>query len=621
MAKFVTQSIPPGMQLLWEKHTSPAKATQGPNGVIKLKKHKKEPNKKPRPNLNRLAFKAIATTIAKEVYTDQKKGTPPDFVFNLTQDLILGIIDTKYFSKCKVESAVNLESTPTHSADLNPPPYGWRTQLFLPSIPAYPNGTVSPNPQKYTGQKIGGLFADTLLRWRKIVFKSYTASLPNGAARTLIKWDTTIHVIATSRGSRPMLSLNLTASLSPVTGGAVSSTTPPIVKKTTFYWRFKIPPSTPPYYNAYQPRREVRAGARIIKQTGTGPFARYVLNASNRPMMGRGFNNNDSIQTSFDIDPELWEIRQCKPGQIKSWLSNTATITLKIYGIAYSSKSAKYVACSQGGAWVSGDGLLWIFKDALNNAIYNDIAYSDVLDLFVMVGHNQGVTSIMTSQDGNFWTEVFPATGILWKKIAWSPKLGLFFAMGVGGATANSAWSTNGLSWTLSPAYVEFNPLGLIWVDELSKFIAVGNGGADKVAAISSDGVSVTLSAGQTFDSLSGVAWSPTLKLLVAGATTTNGYGTATSADGTGWAYNVTPSGDAPAYLTWCEDRGAFIASHPAIAPISLKTSTDGVSFSAFDPGTPYRINGCQWIEEACRLIAWGDENYVPKIIRSLDEV
>jgi len=311
MAKVTGQDIPPALVTLWNQLHSQAKATQGASGTIKQKNNTSKPSKKPKRNLDLIALRALAEIVAKEKFTDGGLPIPKNFVFTLTQDLILGIFSPEYFIKCKLETAETLESIPTYSADSNPPPYGFRTPLFMPSVPVYPNGTPTANPPLYTGQKIGTLFADTLLRWRKLAFSAFAVALTGGEKRVLLRWETTITINAAARGSRPMLSLNLAASLSTNTAGAVSSTEPPIMNRTTFYWRFKVPPSAAPFFHSSQVRKEIRVLSRIIKKSGTGLFTRYVLNAANRPMMGRGFNNNNTIDTSFTTDPELWEIDPC----------------------------------------------------------------------------------------------------------------------------------------------------------------------------------------------------------------------------------------------------------------------------------------------------------------------
>lgn len=309
MPKIIGENVPPALQALWETLHAQGKASQGTSGTVRAKKRTKKPTKKTRRNLDLIGLQRIADLVAFEFFTLQDEPIPKDFIFNLTRDLVMGQIPAKYFRKCKVESAITLESQPTYTADLNPPPYGFRTQNFMPSVPAYPNGNQVAGDPSYTGQKVGTLFADVAWRWRKIVYKANAVKLDKGEERVLMRWDVRIDIAAAARGSRPMVSLNLHAALSTDTGGALSSTEPPLMNKTTFYWRWKVPPSSPPYYNSFQVRREVKPLARILKKTGTGLYTRYVVNAGNRPMMGRGFNNNDFVNTAMTGDPELWEIK------------------------------------------------------------------------------------------------------------------------------------------------------------------------------------------------------------------------------------------------------------------------------------------------------------------------
>lgn len=385
MAKISGQDVPIDLQTLWAALVAPGKITQGADGSIKIKKNKKKPNKPPRRDLDLVALQSIAKLVEKEHFTDLGKTPPQDFVFNLTRELLLGIFDPEYFVQCEVESAATLESVPTYSADLNPPPYGFRTPLFMPSVPVYPNGTPTASPPTYTGQKIGTLFADTLLRWRKIVFKAKAIDKNKGEERVLMRWDTTITIDATSRGSRPMFSLHVKGAISTDTGGALSSTEPPIMFKTSLYWRFKLPPTTPPYFNTYQVRRIVKPFARFAKKTGTGLFTRYVLNASNRPMMGRGYNNNDSVETSFSGDPELWEIRSpCIP-----------------YNLA------------QGNNWIWQESALVEWEATLLSAVvYIDAARNATANISMRLTHGETVNDISISQAlSGSWNWLYDRSG------------------------------------------------------------------------------------------------------------------------------------------------------------------------------------------------------------------
>lgn len=309
MPKITGQNVPPSLLALYTRLVSPGKVTQGADGSLRLKKGKKKPKKTPPESLDLGGFQRIAEIVANVYFTQQSKPIPANFVFNLTQDLLLGVVPGKYFTRCKLQSAVTLESIPTSVPDPNPPPYGFRTNQFLPTIPTYPDGSSTSDPPGYYGEKVALRFEDKWLRWKKWIFKAWAFSFPEGAERVLLIWDCTISINTAARGSRPMVSLNLKTYQGGITAPAIASTTPPIQKKTNLYWRFPPPPSGSPFYHSSQVRRVVKPMARLVKNSGAAPFKYFILDGSNRPMMGRGYNNNNTVQTSLTGDPVLWEVK------------------------------------------------------------------------------------------------------------------------------------------------------------------------------------------------------------------------------------------------------------------------------------------------------------------------
>lgn len=320
MAKIVDQLIPPGLQELWAKLNSPNSLNATSPKTIRAKKANRKPNKKKRRNLDLIAMKNLALIVQQEYFIAEGKTPPPDFVHTLVQDLILGIINPEYFRQCKLDYQQTLESVPDSLYMDSMPPYGWRSPTYLPSVSAWPNGIVTTEPPGYFGEKVStvinnleepevSFFADKWLRWRRLVFKSKNTELNEGAARMLMRWNCTVSAQATTRGSKPMFSLNLRAALASFSDSVLTTNEPPTHNRSVFYWRFKLPPSTPPFYASYQVRRETKVLSRILKKSGSGLYERYVLDAGVRPLLGRGFNNNNSVEMSISGDPELWEIK------------------------------------------------------------------------------------------------------------------------------------------------------------------------------------------------------------------------------------------------------------------------------------------------------------------------
>ena len=604
MAKVIGQNIPPALDILWHQLHSPARVTQGADGVVTLKKNKKQPTKKPRRNLDLIALQELAERVAQAAFVDRGKPVPENFIFLLTQDLVLGITSPQYFRKCKVESAITLESIPTYVADPAPPPYGYRTPTFMPSLPTYPDGTPTTGNANYSGTKNGQLFIDTALRWRKIVFKSPNVNFADGAKNVILKWATRIDVAATSRGSRPMFSLQLRVSLSTDTGGDLTSTAPPIDKKTIFYWRFKIPPSSPPFFNTYLQRNEVRALARVAKKSGTGLYTRYVVNASVRPMLGRGFNNNDAITTASSRDPELWEITDCFPDMHTNLQTIPFSTAHTPRDIAYSPSLGLYVACCRANMLRSTNLITFNASYTGYNVLFNSIIWADFLGMFISVGSYLSTGGISTSTNATSWTTVVSPSQMIMTVVAKSEKLGRVVAFGYGGTDASAIYTDDGITWHPGTGTIPFAAHGCIWVDELNLFVATGGGMAGYVSMTSPDGAAWTANFLSQYSELFNVAWSPYLQMLVATTSYWPGNKMAQSSNGQTWSEG--PSGVENSFpgIAWCPPLASFIASGGNSGAANMLKSPNGTNWTPWATGNTLNWFNVRWIEEKCTLVA-----------------
>ncbi len=330
MPKITGQAVPAELLALYTALTSPAKVTQGADGVLKLRKNKRKPKRRTPENLDLIALQKTAHRVA--LLLGYPEGSQPykDFLFTLTRDLLLGIFNPDYFRPCVIRHAMTFVSTVESIVDPTPPPYSYRVTDNRPTIPTYSSGLPTSLPPGYEGFTVGVDYKDSYLRWRKISFLSPYINEPYAQETVLIRWNCKINISASKRGSRPMLSLNLKMQTCREFDSALDTYEPPIIKKTSLYWRFKMPPSDAPYFNTYQVRSIVKGGSRMHQNSGTGDRVAYLLNASNRPMMGRGFNNNQAVQTSFEGDPEMWEIKPCL-GELSRPIQKSYTTILGFY--------------------------------------------------------------------------------------------------------------------------------------------------------------------------------------------------------------------------------------------------------------------------------------------------
>jgi hypothetical protein len=622
MAKVTNQNIPPDLAALYAAMTSPAKITQGDNGAIAIKKNKKKPKKNRRADLDLDAFKDVVDQVRIEM--EQQGNTPvsKDWLFALTRELIIGVFRDSLFKKCKVLSAVSLQSVPTSIVDPDPPAYGFRTQNFMPTIPTYPDGEASGTTPGFHGAKAGAHFYDDLLVWRKIAYDADSINMLAGIRRVLAKWNTTIHIDATSRGSRPMYSLNLRAQVCRASGSALTSTKAPIIAKSTLYWRFKLPIATAPFFHTTQYVRHSIPFARIAKDSGSGAVFCYLLNASNRPMMGRGYNNNDTVQTTFDNDPELWEIRKCINALNRAWVVVGNAPWYDYRGMCWGPGAGMFVGVQSGSATGyivrSPDGKTWTPVSTGANSKFWGVTWSPELGLFCAVGVSPQVGAIATSPNGTNWTiRSAPFIGG-WKAVAWSPQLGIFCAVSNTNATTGIITSPDGINWT-SRTLADLRPLkAIVWAPEKNLFVAVVQPNDGKQFATSPDGVNWSYVDITTSRQIESIAWSPELGLFVA----VDGFGGTPQPDGTqgpeadvfltspdGLNWSVVHTGYAGSYFTvcWSPELGKFLAAGSRVmqpeARSNVLESFDGQSWS-LSPGVPGSVwTASAWSPELCRFV------------------
>jgi hypothetical protein len=123
-----------------------------------------------------------------------------------------------------------------------------------------------------------------------------------------------------------------------------------------------------------------------------------------------------------------------------------------------------YVVVSEGGYFVSNDGLTWSDEN-LSNSQITDIAWSDTLRLFVAVSDRRGIA---TSPDAENWTtQIDPLEAPPLLRVIWDGSQ--FIA---GGSTGEILTSADGINWRIRTSGADLN--NVIWTG--SHFYAVGEG-------------------------------------------------------------------------------------------------------------------------------------------------
>lgn len=622
MAKVHSTSIPDLLKPLFYALTSPGKVISGPDGTLRLKKGKKAPKKEPKPDPDLVAWTRIAEIVAtKEGYT-LGEGDTEYFIFSLVRELVAGVVNPAYFRKCKIESAKTLESICTSSPDPDPPPYGFRTELFMPTVPVYPNGTETTETRGFAGQKVGLFFEDTFLRWRKIKYKSKNINAPDLLDRVLMKWDVTVTASTSARGSRPMFSLNIFGVWARAGAAEFTTNEPPIMKRTLLYWRFKIPASAPPYYNASQVRRIMKPFKRIAKKQGTGMPLNLFLNAANRPMMGRGFNNNNTVFTSFNTDPELWEVKMCTPDIVENWEPQTTTAQsfnaraiwsppLRMFLSGWSNTTPTHPHKSE-------DGTTWTPIPALSAYQWVDGCWSPERAEFCCI-LRQGVQHYSaTSPDGERWTFSPYSEFTQVSHIAWSAPHSRYVSFGLLDNNYVAWHASNGLTWSLSPT----PNMGWIFSSDVSptqgRIVAVVNQFGTSEAWWSDDAVNWHSTTGMFDQTWKAVAWSPKNSRWVAVSGSNPGGTIAYSADGKTWNMILSPANTLLFDVRWIAELEYFIAVGANISGECIYTSPEGWYWTPRTTPIMEYIYSLSWCPDLCLLLASGSKLSTPTLLAAV---
>ena len=286
---------------------------------------------------------------------------------------------------------------------------------------------------------------------------------------------------------------------------------------------------------------------------------------------------------------------------------------------------------------VSEDGLTWSDDSLANAEIWQEVAYSASLNLFVAVSAAGSTTSVMTSPDGVIWTlrtlpfiksfssvlwipflNLFIATaidavgsdvatspdGITWTSrtttgstglygIAFDPTSNLIVVCDANNAGSNILTSSDGITWTTRTTPANLEIYDVTWSPSLSLFVAVGNATSTYSAITSPDGINWTARTSPTGYFFTGLAWSPSLALFCAVAAQPGTDIIMTSPDGINWTTQTNPSINLLLYIVWSARLSLFVATIPDASTGQILTSPDGVTWTVQttpDTGSFYGI-------------------------------
>ena len=262
----------------------------------------------------RTAFAALADAVA---YLADKLQYPPrsqprrGFEYARLRELLTGEVNPDYWQQLPAPVRRIFTSTPSSIPDPDPPPYAYRDPANLPTIPTYPDGTLTTGTPLYSGSTSAGYFNDDNLTWSRSTYNLITPIDDDDRAPVIARVTADLDISTDARASRPMLSLLTRSEFGPAASIDPDDPTPPLAEPSSYYWRYEIPPSSAPYF-ALDYQRQVLA--RLIPsaaELALAPLQQCALAVAPRPMFGRGFNNCTQVDITLEDALELWQPRPC----------------------------------------------------------------------------------------------------------------------------------------------------------------------------------------------------------------------------------------------------------------------------------------------------------------------
>jgi hypothetical protein len=249
-----------------------------------------------------------------------------------TKRLLKGQLDPEWWITLKTVSTTYYRSDPTSILDPHPKPYKYHTDTNRQTIPTYPVGGLSVGPAQADGRTVGTDFKDQYLVWKREVFELETHTYSRLYEPLFMQAACTIDTMGDSRASKPMLSAIGAAAYCKAGDPALTLANPPTVKPFSWWWRYKIPPSNPPYYSAQIERRIFAELASRADYVNLADNDRLVLDVAPRPMFGRGYNNNRFVHQQLVTNTHAYQINPCiaPPGNIRFLNAGTVTVASAI---------------------------------------------------------------------------------------------------------------------------------------------------------------------------------------------------------------------------------------------------------------------------------------------------
>lgn len=273
--------------------------TAPPNGQTtgRTRRAVKRPGRKKRASATLADAYALANELAAYFRISTTKTTGQHWIVARAAAIYTGKVEPEWWEYAIEHSTGTVYAEISSIENLNPSPYAYRDPDNRPTIPTYTALDETDEAPRYEGSTTGDLYSDTYLSWR---YKHWSIPEANAKGKKPPVWIVvtgSLVVAASNRGSRPMFSLMLRATRGDFADTAELDYLPTDQAAKSYFWRYVVPDTPPPYFSATKPRRIV---ARV--KGGPGPFYEpdVGIQISPRPMMGRGYNNNTAVTVTWN---------------------------------------------------------------------------------------------------------------------------------------------------------------------------------------------------------------------------------------------------------------------------------------------------------------------------------
>lgn len=304
-------SVPAELEQLFAKYVAPQSAAAPPSGPRTVRT-KPTVTRAPRVTKRTEAYWLIAARyISQRLYPYSPESVRRSFERDEIARIREGIFSPDYWRPLVRGPVQGYTSTPASSPAWPQPPYAYRDPLKLCTDTTYTTSTTTTLGPAFQGQIIEGYWHDVIWRYRRELWGLVSRNPP--ATQPPIIWlaEGDIEAHASHRGARPMFSAIAKAYFCKQQQPATLPTAPPATRYNSLYWRFRIPRTDPPFFAAAALRPfRILLNPRAIAQGLTDPNTIAVLHGP-RPAFGRGFNNNDTIDTAWSPETSAYQVIPC----------------------------------------------------------------------------------------------------------------------------------------------------------------------------------------------------------------------------------------------------------------------------------------------------------------------